>query len=262
MKWITMPAYLDEDEEYRFPPASGASRNGIVCYGGNLSPGALLSAYRQGIFPWPSIPDVMQWCSPDPRFVIPRGFLHITESARKALKKALRRGSPYNLTLDKAFIDVINNCADIPRPSQPGTWIFPNLVNAYTELHMLGYAHSVEVWKNGTLVGGLYGVSIGAAFFGESMFSTESNASKIGFLALARTLFDRGFDFIDCQVYTPYLELMGGIDIPRKLYLEMLQRALQKPTIKGDWSQYFQNFPEVNRIFAAERNIETITHNA
>lgn len=262
MRWITMPAYLDEAEEYRFPPASGASRNGVVCYGGNLSPGVLLSAYRQGIFPWPSTPDALRWCSPDPRFVIPRGFLYITESARKALKKALRRSSPYTLTLDKAFIDVISNCAAIPRPSQPGTWIFPNLVNAYTELHARGYAHSVEVWKNGALVGGLYGVSIGAAFFGESMFSTESNASKIGFLALAITLFEQGFDFIDCQVYTPYLELMGGIDVPRELYLEMLQGALQKPTIKGDWSRYFQNFPEVNLIIAAKRNIETITHNA
>lgn len=262
MRWITMPAYLDESEEYRFPPASKAPRNGVVCYGGNLSPGALLSAYRQGIFPWPSTPHILQWCSPDPRFVIPKGFLHITESARKTLKKALRHGSPYTLTLDKAFRDVISNCATIPRPSQPGTWIFPNLVNAYAELHARGYAHSVEVWKNGILVGGLYGVSIGAAFFGESMFSTESNASKIGFLALGITLFEQGFDFIDCQVYTPYLELMGGIDVPRELYLEMLQRALQKQTIKGDWSRYFQNFPEVDHIIAAKRNIEAITHNA
>jgi len=167
MRWLTMPEYLDEREEYRFPPATSATPRGVVAYGGNLSPGVLLSAYRQGIFPWPSTPVLLQWCSPDPRFIILPETLSITESARKALKKALQQGSPYRLTLDAAFSDVIGRCASVPRPGQPGTWIFPNLIQGYTELHRLGYAHSVEVWKGSTLIGGLYGVSIGAAFFGE-----------------------------------------------------------------------------------------------
>ena len=254
MRWIVMPDQLDEGQEYRFPPAESATPNGVVCYGGNLSPGALVSAYRQGIFPWPSNPAVMRWCSPDPRFIVLPEFLHITESAQKALKKALKRDSEYTLTLDSDFREVIKNCAAIPRIGQPGTWIFPSLVNAYTMLHELGYAHSVEVWKNGNLVGGLYGMSIGAAFFGESMFSLESNASKIGFLSLARTIFDRGFEFIDCQVYTPYLELMGGIDVPRSIYLSMLDAALKKPTIRGDWSKMFPSFPERELIMYTDKN--------
>jgi leucyl/phenylalanyl-tRNA--protein transferase len=255
-----MPEYLDEREEYLFPPAAGATERGVVGYGGNLSPGALLSAYRQGIFPWPSSPMLLQWCSPDPRFIVSKESLYITESARKALKKALRRDSPYRLTLDAAFPDVIGNCADVPRPGQPGTWIFPNLVKGYTELHRLGYAHSVEVWKNGKLVGGLYGVSLGSVFFGESMFSLESNASKIGFLSLAATLFIRGFQCIDCQVYTPYLELMGGIEVPRPLYLSLLKDALTARTLKGDWSELFPGFPDTEIIISFKKNSETITY--
>ncbi|MEN6296421.1 MAG: leucyl/phenylalanyl-tRNA--protein transferase [Rectinema sp.] len=260
MRWLTMPEYLDETGEYRFPPATSATQSGIVGYGGNLSPGALLSAYRQGIFPWPSTPALLRWCSPNPRFIISQGSLYITESARKSLKKALRRGAPYTLTLDKAFSDVINNCATVPRPGQPGTWIFPNLVKGYTELHRLGYAHSVEVWKNKALVGGLYGVSIGAAFFGESMFSLESNASKIGFLSLAATLFERGFTFVDCQVYTPYLALMGGLEVPRPLYLSTLNHALAAPTLKGNWSGVFPDFPDTELVISFRKNSETITY--
>jgi len=258
MRWIVMPDRLDEEQEYRFPPAESATPNGVVCYGGNLSPGALISAYRQGIFPWPSNPAFIQWCSPDPRFIILRGFLHVTESAQKALKKALKPNSEYALTLDNNFQEVIKNCAAMPRAGQPGTWIFSNIVDAYTRLHEIGYAHSVEVWKNGNLVGGLYGVSIGMAFFGESMFSLESNASKIGFLSLAKTLFNQGFEFIDCQVYTPYLELMGGIDVPRLIYLSILDAALKKPTMKGSWSKMFPGFPKRELIMSADNNHEVM----
>lgn len=260
MRWLTMPEYLDETEDYRFPPAASATQRGVVAYGGNLSPGALLSAYRQGIFPWPSTPALLQWCSPDPRCIILPETLSITESAQKALKKALRQGSPYRLTLDAAFSEVIGKCASVPRPGQPGTWIFPNLIRGYTELHKLGYAHSVEVWKGGSLVGGLYGVSIGAAFFGESMFSLESNASKIGFLSLATTLFARGFAFIDCQVYTPYLALMGGIDVPRPRYLSMLRRALASPTLKGNWAETFPDFPNTELILSFKKMSKTIPY--
>ena len=257
-----MPEHLDEDAEYRFPPAASASPEGVVGYGGNLSPGALLSAYRQGIFPWPSSPALLQWYSPNPRFVVLPQSLYIVESAQKALKKVFRLNSSYKITLDKAFPDVIHSCASVERPGQPGTWIFPNLIEGYTELHRRGYAHSVEVWKNGTLAGGLYGVSIGAAFFGESMFSNESNASKVGFLALATTLFRRGFAIIDSQVYTPYLALMGGIEVPRPLYLSLLRRALVAPTLKGDWSGAFPDFPDAELVLSFRRKPETITaHN-
>lgn len=260
MRWLTMPEYLDEREEYRFPPATSATPRGVVAYGGNLSPGVLLSAYRQGIFPWPSTPVLLQWCSPDPRFIILPETLSITESARKALKKALRQGSPYRFTLDVAFSDVIGRCASVPRPGQSGTWIFPNLIQGYTELHRLGYAHSVEVWKGSTLIGGLYGVSIGAAFFGESMFSLESNASKIGFLSLATMLFARNFSFVDCQVYTPYLALMGGIEVPRSIYLSMLKEALTYPTLKGTWSEIFSDFPNSECILSFKKTAETVPY--
>jgi len=255
-----MPEYLDEVGEYMFPPAAAATRNGVVAYGGNLSPGVLLSAYRQGIFPWPSTPTLLRWCSPNPRFIIVPQSFYITESAHKALKKKLRKSSPYRLTLDTAFPEVIGNCAAVPRPGQPGTWIFPNLITGYTELHRLGYAHSVEVWKDKTLVGGLYGVSLGAAFFGESMFSLESDASKIGFLSLAATLFRHGFEFVDCQVYTPYLELMGGVEVPRPLYLSMLKDALTARTLKGSWSEVLPGFPDTELIISFRKNSEIITY--
>ncbi len=260
MRFIVTPTYLAADENYSFPPATHATSDGVVCYGGSLSPGVLLSAYRQGIFPWPSNPRVIRWCSPNPRFVIPKGHLHIAESAEKTLRRALRPRSPYSITIDKAFPEVIANCAQIPREGQPGTWIFPELVKGYTELHREGFAHSVEVWKDGALVGGLYGVSLGAAFFGESMFSMESNASKIGFLSLAVELFARGFEFIDCQVYTPYLELMGGIDIPRPLYLAMLAHALAAPTLRGSWESAFPKFPDRDLILSSARSAEHSAH--
>ncbi len=260
MRFIVTPEYLGTDQNYAFPSVAQATRDGIVCYGGNLSPGVLLSAYRQGIFPWPSSPSVLRWCSPDPRFVIPSGRLHIAQSAQKVLRRALRPMSPYSITLDRAFPEVIANCARILRDGQPGTWIFPELLEGYTELHRLGFAHSVEVWKQGALVGGLYGVSLGAAFFGESMFSFESNASKKGFLSLAIELFARGFEFIDCQVYTPYLELMGGIDVPRPLYLAMLAHALAKPTLKGSWESAFSGFPNRDLIQSSARSAEHSAH--
>jgi leucyl/phenylalanyl-tRNA--protein transferase len=260
MRWLIVPEHLDETEEYLFPPAESATPRGVVAYGGNLSPGVLLSAYRQGIFPWPSTPSPLQWCSPDPRFIILPETLSITESAQKALKRALRQGSPYRITLDAAFSEVIHRCASVPRPGQQGTWIFPNLIQGYTELSKLGYAHSVEVWKGGSLVGGLYGVSIGAAFFGESMFSLESNASKIGFLSLATTLFARSFAFVDCQVYTHYLALMGGVEVPRAHYLSMLKRALASPSLRGDWSEIFPDFPNAERILSFRKTSEIVPY--
>ncbi len=260
MRFIITPEHLGADENFSFPPAALATSDGVVCYGGSLSPGVLLSAYRQGIFPWPSNPRLLRWCSPNPRFIIPKSRLHIAESAEKAIRKVLRPHSAYSITLDRAFPEVIANCAQIPREGQLGTWIFPELVKGYKELHHEGFAHSVEVWKEGRLVGGLYGVSLGAAFFGESMFSLESNASKVGFLSLAVELFSRGFEFIDCQVYTPYLELMGGIDVPRPLYLAMLTRALTMPTLRGSWESAFPDFPNKDLIQFYARNAKHGAH--
>jgi len=257
MRIITISDYLDENESFMFPSPESATGEDVVCYGGNSSPGFLLSAYRQGIFPWPSNPKLIRWCSPNPRFLILRNHLHITRSAQKALKKALYSAS-YSITLDQAFPDVIEHCADAPREGQPGTWIFPVLIDGYIELYKRGYAHSVEVVRDGTLIGGLYGVSLGSAFFGESMFSLESNASKIGFLSLASTLFQNGFSFIDCQVYTPYLALMGGVNIPRSSYLSLLKKALASSTIKGSWSQIFPHFPERETIVSYAQYSENL----
>jgi len=236
---------LDFNRAYRFPPAQEASPEGIVCAGGNLSPGMLLSAYRQGIFPWYSENEPILWWSPNPRFAILPETLHISRSSIRLLRKA-----DYRISLDRNFRAVIEACAKVPRPGQEGTWILPEMVEAYTRLHALGYAHSLEVWKHGLLVGGLYGISLGGAFFGESMFSRESNASKTAFLVLAMTLFERGFEFIDCQVYTHYLELMGAILIPRRQYLAMLAHALQKQDLKGPWPLFFPEFPDAETIMS------------
>jgi leucyl/phenylalanyl-tRNA--protein transferase len=257
MRIMSISGYLEENESFVFPSPESAPYEDVVCYGGNASPGLLLSAYRQGIFPWPSNPKLIRWCSPNPRFLIPRGHLHVTKSAQKALKKAFNSPS-YSITLDQAFPDVIEHCANSPREGQPGTWIFPVLIDGYIELYRRGYAHSVEVWRENTLIGGLYGVSLGSAFFGESMFSLESNASKIGFISLASTLFQNGFSFTDCQVYTPYLALMGGVNVPRSWYLSLLKKALASSTIKGNWSQTFPHFPDKEMIVSYAQHSEKL----
>jgi len=229
---------LDFNRAYRFPPAQEASPEGIVCAGGNLSPGMLLSAYRQGIFPWYSENEPILWWSPNPRFAILPETLHISRSSIRLLRKA-----DYRISLDRNFRAVIEACAKVPRPGQEGTWILPEMIEAYTRLHALGYAHSLEVWKHGLLVGGLYGISLGGAFFGESMFSLSSGASRTGFLNLALWLFDRGFLLIDSQVHTLYVETMGGVDMPRGSYMAKLDKALGLPDHRGNWGELFPDFP-------------------
>ena len=213
-----------------FPPASEADSNGIVAVGGDLRPKRLLMAYRSGIFPWPHPDFPLLWFSPDPRMILPVEDLHIPRS----LAKVIRR-HPFRITLDSAFRSVICGCAQTLRPDGQGTWITPRMVDAYTELHRLGFAHSVEAWLGEDLVGGLYGVSLGAAFFGESMFSVVPNSSKIGFVTLVQLLSKRGFHFVDCQVHTQHLERFGAQEWDRQRFLDALEDALAIPSWLGKW---------------------------
>ncbi|WP_038029208.1 leucyl/phenylalanyl-tRNA--protein transferase [Thermonema rossianum] len=218
-----------------FPPVEEASEEGIVAIGGDLSHERLLLAYRSGIFPWYNPGEPIIWWSPDPRFVLYPAKLKVSKSSRQILKKRI-----FEVTYDKDFVSVITHCQQVPRKGQHGTWITEEMKQAYIHMHRLGYAHSVEVWQAGQLVGGLYGLSMGRVFFGESMFSLVSNASKVGFITLCRTLEAEGFHLIDCQVYTQYLESLGAELIPRRQFIEELQTALAMPSITGNWGELFQ----------------------
>lgn len=222
--------WLDEHEQFAFPPLESASPEGIVGAGGNLSPGMLLSAYRQGIFPWYAPGEPILWWSPDPRAVVLPGTLHVPTSMRRVLRR--RR---FALTIDRAFEQVIGACATADR-DHDGTWITDEMIDAYVRLHRLGYAHSVEAWHGSRLVGGLYGVGLGAAFFGESMFSHVSNASKAAFIPFARALFHSGVRLIDSQVYTDHMARLGAVDIPRRRFISLLKEALSVPDPKGAWT--------------------------
>jgi leucyl/phenylalanyl-tRNA---protein transferase len=202
---------------FRFPHPSSADEDGFVAVGGDLKPGTLLVAYSNGIFPWTTRP--LTWWSPDPRAIIPLGALHISRS----LKKVLSRGY-FSVTFDRSFRAVMEGCA-APRPGRKETWISSAFIAAYTRLHGLGYAHSVEVWRAERLVGGLYGVSIGGFFAGESMFSDEDNASKVALAAMEEKLRTAGFALFDVQFLTPHLVSMGAVAIPRPDYLARLHAA-------------------------------------
>jgi leucyl/phenylalanyl-tRNA---protein transferase len=216
-----MPSEKQDSEKlttrFRFPHPSTADEDGFVAVGGDLKPGTLLLAYGNGIFPWTTRP--LTWWSPDPRAVIPLGGLHISRS----LKKVLRRGA-FTTTFDRSFREVMVGCA-APRPGRKETWISPAFITGYTRLHGLGHAHSVEVWQGERLVGGLYGVSIGGFFAGESMFSEEENASKVALAAMEEKLRTAGFQLFDVQFLTPHLLSMGAIEIPRVEYLSRLHAA-------------------------------------
>jgi len=206
---------------WRFPRPETADEDGLVAVGGDMKPGTLLLAYRNGIFPWTS--DPITWWSPDPRAIIEPDGLHVPRS----LAKFLRR-SPFTISFDRAFRAVMEGCA-APRPGREETWISPRFLNAYTELHRLGHAHSVECWKGDRLVGGLYGVTTGGLFAGESMFSTETNASKAALVALSARLVEKGFVLLDTQMVTPVTALMGAHEIPRADYLARLREAVRLP---------------------------------
>lgn len=216
--------------ELPFPDPSEAGEEGLLCYGGDLRPERLLSAYAQGIFPWYDEPPIL-WFSPDPRYVLLPSELVVN----RTLAKNLRRGR-YEVRLDTAFEEVMRSCAAVPRPEQDGTWINDDMLAAYCELHALGVAHSAEAYAaDGELVGGVYGVSLGAAFFGESMFATRSDASKVAFVTLMQQLEAWGFDFLDCQVHTDHLERLGARPWSRDHFLERLDASLKAPTRRGAW---------------------------
>lgn len=187
-------------------------------------------AYSMGIFPWFSEAEPIMWWSPDPRLVLYPDELRISRSLQKTINKA-----PFQITLDQAFDQVIAECARVRRKRDEGTWIVPDMISAYCQLHASGYAHSVEAWQNDSLVGGLYGVSLGKCFFGESMFTHVANASKVAFVALVDHLKKLSFDLIDCQVTTEHLISFGARQIPRGVFLKQLKESLEKQTLKGKW---------------------------
>ncbi len=222
--------YLSDD--LSFPPPERASPEGVVAVGGDFDPRRLVLAYSQGIFPWPTSGFPVLWFSPDPRFVLDPSAVHVSRSLRKAVRR-----DAYRITADTAFGDVIRACSVVPRRGQSGTWITDELADGFEALHELGFAHSVEAWdERGDLVGGVYGVSLGGAYFGESMFSTSPDASKVAFVTLLGNLRAWGFSLVDCQVYTEHLARFGAISWPREAFLGALEAALKAPTRRGDWT--------------------------
>ncbi|MEM9069059.1 MAG: leucyl/phenylalanyl-tRNA--protein transferase [Myxococcota bacterium] len=225
-----MPVYLLGDD-LAFPPPDLANEDGVVAVGGDVGPERLLLAYRSGIFPWPVAGFPLLWFSPDPRFVLPLESVHVGRSLRRQIRK-----DTYRITFDEAFTEVIDYCAHVSRPGQTGTWITPELRDGYVRLHQLGYAHSVEAWAGGRLVGGLYGVSLGGAFFGESMFARAPDASKVAFAVLCGQLRAWNFRFVDCQVPTAHLERFGAVECSRDDFLVLLKEALGSSTRQGRWT--------------------------
>lgn len=225
-----MAVFLLNPGDDAFPPVEESEPDGLLAVGGDLSPSRLLTAYGKGIFPWYSDGLPILWHSPDPRFVLDPERFHLPRS----LKKTLTRGT-YEFRLDTAFEPVISACASSARPGQRGTWITGEMKEAYCELHRLGYAHSAESWKDGELVGGLYGVALGSIFFGESMFTRAPDASKVAFTQLVEQLVRWGFTLIDCQSHTEHLERFGAEHWPRPQFLRALAQALTAPNRLGSW---------------------------
>lgn len=219
--------------DIRFPDPTQAEcdPDGLIAVGGDLSPRRLLNAYRQGIFPWYSEHQPVLWWSPDPRTLLYPEQLHVSRS----LRRQMRRGG-LTLRMDSAFDEVVAGCAG-PRRDQDGTWILPEVQDAYIHLHHIGVAHSIELWERRRLVGGMYGVALGGAFFGESMFSLTPNASKIVMVHLCEQLLAHGFHFLDCQVFNPHLGRMGAVEVPRSVFLQQLDHALLSDADHRIWSQ-------------------------
>ncbi|HDL90462.1 MAG TPA: leucyl/phenylalanyl-tRNA--protein transferase [Thermodesulforhabdus norvegica] len=218
-------------EELIFPHPEWADADGLLAVGGDLSPQRLLLAYAMGIFPWYDRDSPILWWSPDPRLVLFPEKAKVSKSLKRVLRKKI-----FRISFDQAFSDVIRECARVRLEQGGDTWILPEIIEAYERLHYLGYAHSVEVWHEGKLAGGLYGVSLGRAFFGESMFTRVRDASKVALVVLAGFLRSWQFHFIDCQITTEHLKRMGAEEIPRQQFLELLRKAICYPTYCGRWS--------------------------
>ena len=205
------------DDTLWFPPVTEALDDGLLAVGGDLSVERLLLAYNSGIFPWYAEDEPPMWWSPDPRFVLFPDELKVSKSMKQVLKR-----NTFQFKMNTVFEQVINNCRMVFRAGQGGTWIGDDVVAAYTQLHKLGYAHSAEAWQDGELVGGLYGIWLGNAFFGESMFAHRSNASKFAFINMVELLQSRGVQLIDCQVYTEHLESLGAVMIDRNTFIKLI----------------------------------------
>ncbi|MEN8160014.1 MAG: leucyl/phenylalanyl-tRNA--protein transferase [Myxococcota bacterium] len=216
-------------DDLAFPPPSHAEPSGLLAVGGDLSPERLLRAYALGIFPWYEEPPIL-WFSPDPRMLIERGRLHVSRRLARTLRQ-----ERFTLSLDRDFAAVIRACAGAPRDGAHGTWITPEMIEAYERLHALGFAHSCEAWQDDTLVGGVYGVSLGRAFFAESMFHRVRDASKVALITLVWQLEAWGFTLFDCQLPTAHLRSLGASECPRTNFRRRLARALQKKTRRGSW---------------------------
>lgn len=223
--------YRLNQHSLRFPPVDRASPEGLLAVGGDLRPERLLEAYRHGIFPWYNEGEPILWWSPDPRAVLFPEKLHISRSLTRRL-----RSTDFTLTLDTRFRTVMEQCAG-PRPQYPegGTWITADMLEAYTRLHELGHAHSVETWQDGCLVGGLYGLAIGGAFFAESMFTKVDDASKVALATLVRQLHAWNFQLIDCQQSSPHVMRFGAEEIPRRDFVRLLNQAVTLPDKQGPW---------------------------
>jgi len=225
---------------HNFPPARDASEEGLLAYGGDLNPNRILKAYREGIFPWYSPEDPILWWSPNPRLVLfPQDF-----KAGKSFRRVLRNKG-FEVKFDQNFPAVISHCGDVPRPGQEGTWLTQEMKEAYIELHDMGFAHSIETYYEGELVGGLYGLAMGKGFFGESMFSLMSNASRVSLFALSSLCVEKSYDFIDCQVETPHLVKWGAKLLDRDDYLDLLDLALEKSSDFGSWSSWSWKYKDV-----------------
>ncbi len=232
-----MPVFLRPSSR-GFPPLWMASEDGLLAVGGDLSLERLVTAYANGIFPWYDEGTPILWWNPPERCILRPFELHIPKSLRRAINT--RR---FSITVDTAFARVIRSCALVSRPGQRGTWLVPEMVSAYTRLHMAGFAHSMEAWLDGNLAGGLYGVALGGCFFGESMFFAEPEASKVGFIWLVKLLGHWGFTLIDCQQVTDNLLRFGAYPVPRKTFMVALSKALRVPGRVGKWAMPKEFFP-------------------
>ena len=217
-------------EQPVFPDPAFADPDGLLAVGGDLTRERLVCAYANGIFPWYSSTTPILWWSPDPRPVIVPRRVHVSRSLRKVLKR-----QEFDIRIDTAFEDVIAACAKTPRPQGEGTWLVNDMIEAYLDLHESGLAHSVEAWRDGELMGGLYGVSLGKAFFGESMFFRTPNASKAAFVTLCRLLHEWEFHLVDCQQTTPHMLALGAQEMRRREFMGLLKCAIRMPTRRGAW---------------------------
>jgi len=223
-------------ERVSFPPPHFAEPEGLLAVGGDLSESRILLAYQMGVFPWFSDDDPILWWSPDPRLVLYPSDIRVSRRLQRTIRQ-----KKFHITCDTAFEQVISACAGDRLEQNKPTWIHREMIDAYCHLFVSGYAHSIEAWHQGRLAGGLYGLSLGGGFFGESMFSRMANASKAGLVALCRYLQENSFDMLDCQVPTGHLMRMGAVKISRARFLRELHVSLKKPTHRGSWRESFEN---------------------